>query len=110
MKLDRTEVRKFHENTKKGKQVIKNTKKKEYKQKELCFKCEQKGHIAKICFSKQTSNPGTSSNTNTNIEQVNLIEKEVNVCNSGVFKDFINVQFVETHQLMINESIEESQQ
>ncbi|CAG8709221.1 3240_t:CDS:2 [Cetraspora pellucida] len=130
MELNRTEVRKFYRNINKGKQVVRNTKKKEYRQKGLCFKCGQKGYIAKMCLSKQTSNPRTSSSTNANAEQANLIEKEVSVCSekkekllqvkgkigkkdalilidSGTFKDFINAQFVETHQLMINKSIEE---
>ncbi|CAG8790424.1 10703_t:CDS:2, partial [Racocetra fulgida] len=38
--------------------------------------CGQKGHIAKTCPNKQTSNLGTSSSTNANVKQANLIEKE----------------------------------
>ncbi|CAG8458025.1 12854_t:CDS:2 [Cetraspora pellucida] len=96
IELDRTKVRKFYGNIKKGKQ----------------------GHIAKTCPSKQTSNPGTSSSTNANAEQANLIEKEVSVCSEKKEKllrvkgkiskkDALILIDSKTYQLMINKSIEE---
>ncbi|CAG8700059.1 1378_t:CDS:2, partial [Cetraspora pellucida] len=83
MKLDRTEVKKFYGNIKKGKQVVRNTKKKEYRQK---GKKKEKLLWVKGKISKK--------------DALILID-------SGAFKNFINVQFVETHQLMINKSIKE---
>ncbi|CAG8745547.1 2609_t:CDS:1, partial [Racocetra fulgida] len=42
----------------------------------LCFKCGQKGHIAKTCPNNANTNPEPLSSSNTNVEQVSSIELE----------------------------------
>ena len=94
----------------------------------MCFKCGQKGHIARMCSNKPKPNLNALTNSTNDLEQVSVVEPslvsgirekllrvEGKVCgkdaliliDSGASKDFINEQFMEKYQLTIERKNQE---